>query len=149
MLLGFGFVVVLVVVLAIALAADRLPGAARVEAILNRWPVLVELAKRLREGIAVVRRPTTLAGAIGFSVIAWAASICTFLAGAYAVGIELNVAQAALIGSGVALVTIVPSGPGYRRHVRTDRGRQSPRASGSRAIRPLRWPCSCMPRSSW
>lgn len=112
-LLGFGFVVVLVVGLAVALAADRLPGAARVEAILNRWPVLVELAKRLREGIAVVRRPTTLAGAISFSVIAWAASICTFLAGANAVGIELNVAQAALIGSGVALVTIVPSGPGY------------------------------------
>ncbi len=112
-LLGFGFVVVLVVALAVALAADRLPGAARVEAILNRWPVLVELARRLREGIAVVRRPTTLAGAIGFSVIAWAASICTFLAGANAVGIELNLAQAALIGSGVALVTIVPSGPGY------------------------------------
>ncbi len=100
-------------VLAIALAADRLPGAARVEAILTRWPVLVELAKRLREGISVVRRPTTLAGAVGFSVIAWAASICTFLAGAYAVGIDLNIAQAALIGSGVALVTIVPSGPGY------------------------------------
>jgi uncharacterized membrane protein YbhN (UPF0104 family) len=54
-----------------------------------------------------------MAGAIGFSVVAWIASTITFLAGAQAVGVELTVAQGALIGSGVALASIVPSGPGY------------------------------------
>jgi uncharacterized membrane protein YbhN (UPF0104 family) len=51
--------------------------------------------------------------AIALSVLAWGASIVVFLAGGQAVGIELTVAQGALIGSGVALATIVPSGPGY------------------------------------
>ena len=37
----------------------------------------------------------------------------TFLAAGQAVGVELSLAQAALLTSGVALVTIVPSGPGY------------------------------------
>ena len=45
--------------------------------------------------------------------MAWAASTGTFLAAGQAVGIELTVAQAALLTSGVALVTIIPSGPGY------------------------------------
>ena len=50
------------------------------------------------------------------------ASIATFLAAGQAVGVELTVAQAALLTSGVALATIVPSGPGLPRHVRADRG---------------------------
>ena len=67
----------------------------------------------LRDGLAVVARPRTLVGALAFSVVAWSASIGTFLAAGQAVGIELTVAQGALLASGVALATIVPSGPGY------------------------------------
>src|SRR5689334_25372163 len=37
----------------------------------------------------------------------------TFLAAGQAVGLQLSVAQGALLTSGVALATIVPSGPGY------------------------------------
>ena len=37
----------------------------------------------------------------------------TFLAAGQAIGLQLTVAQGALLTSGVALVTIVPSGPGF------------------------------------
>ncbi len=112
-LLGLAFVAVLVIALAIGMAAHRLPGADRLTTLAERWPKILELARRLRDGLAVARRPRTLALAIGFSVVAWAASITTFLAGGQAVGVHLTVAQGALIASGVALATIVPSGPGY------------------------------------
>jgi uncharacterized membrane protein YbhN (UPF0104 family) len=51
--------------------------------------------------------------ALSFSALAWAASTATFLAAGQAVGVELSLAQAALLTSGVALVTIVPAGPGF------------------------------------
>jgi uncharacterized membrane protein YbhN (UPF0104 family) len=51
--------------------------------------------------------------ALAFSALAWAASTATFLAAGQAVGVELSLAQAALLTSGVALVTIVPAGPGF------------------------------------
>jgi hypothetical protein len=54
-----------------------------------------------------------IALALVFSALAWSASTATFLVAGQAVGVELSVAQAALITSGVALVSIVPSGPGY------------------------------------
>jgi uncharacterized protein (TIRG00374 family) len=111
--LGAAFVALLVIALGVAMASDRLPGAERVAAFLARWPRVVELARRLREGLAVAGKPGTLLGAIGFSAAAWTASIMTFLAAGQAIGIELTVAQAALVCSGVALATIVPSGPGY------------------------------------
>jgi uncharacterized membrane protein YbhN (UPF0104 family) len=47
------------------------------------------------------------------SAAAWAASITTFYVGAQAVGVDLSFMQAALLSSGVALATIVPSAPGY------------------------------------
>jgi hypothetical protein len=112
-LLGGAFVALLVVGLAIAMALHRLPGADRVTAYAARWPRLVELARRLREGLSVAARPRTLAGALALSAVAWTASILTFLAGGQAVGVELTLAQGALLSSGVALATIVPSGPGY------------------------------------
>jgi glycosyltransferase 2 family protein len=112
-LLGGAFVTLLVIGLGLAVAAHRLPGADRAAAILARWPRLVELARRLRDGLAVVSRPRTVAGAVACSLAAWTASTIVFLAGGQAIGIELTVAQGALIGSGVALATIVPSGPGY------------------------------------
>jgi len=112
-LLGLAFVSLLVIALGLGIAAHRLPGADRVAAIVARRPRLLELARRLRVGLAVAGRPRTIALALALSAVAWAASIGTFLAGGQAVGVELTVAQAALLTSGVALVTIVPSGPGY------------------------------------
>ena len=112
-LLGAAFVGLLVVGLAAAMALHRLPGADRITAVAARWPRLVDLARRLREGLAVAGRPRTLLAALALSAVAWAASIGTFLAGGQAVGVELSLAQGALLSSGVALATIVPSGPGY------------------------------------
>ncbi len=112
-LLGLAFVTLLVVALGLGMAAHRLPGADRVVAFLERWPRIVELGRRLREGLQVAGRPRTLAAAIALSALAWGASIVTFLAGGQAVGIELTLAQGALIATGVALATIVPSGPGF------------------------------------
>jgi len=110
-LLGLAFVSLLVIVLALGIFAHRLPGASRVEAIIARRPRMFELAKRLREGLAVAGRPRVVGISIAFSALAWSASILTFLAAGQAVGVELTVAQAALLCSGVALVSIVPAGP--------------------------------------
>jgi uncharacterized protein (TIRG00374 family) len=112
-LLGLAFVSLLVIVLGLGIVAHRLPGAGRVAAIVERWPRILELARRLREGLAVAGRPRILVAALAFSALAWAASTLTFLAAGQAVGVQLTIAQAALITSGVALVTIIPSGPGY------------------------------------
>jgi glycosyltransferase 2 family protein len=111
--LGAGFVGLLIVGLTVAMVSHRLPGADRLTAVAERYPRALELARRLRMGLAVVGKPTTLARALLFSVAAWTASISTFIAGGQAVGIELSLAQAALLCSGVALATIVPSAPGY------------------------------------
>src|SRR6478609_8928025 len=99
--------------LGLGMAAHRLPGADRVVAFLERWPRIVELGRRLRDGLRVAGKPRTLAAAIVFSALAWGASITTFLAGGQAVGIHLTLAQGALVATGVALATIVPSGPGF------------------------------------
>jgi uncharacterized protein (TIRG00374 family) len=112
-LLGVAFVGLLVVALAVGMAAHRLPGMGRVTAFAGRWPRIVELARRLREGLAVAGRPTTVAGAALIGAVAWSASIGTFLVGGQALGIELSLSQAALLSSGVSLATIVPSGPGF------------------------------------
>jgi glycosyltransferase 2 family protein len=112
-LLGLAFVSLAVIALGLGIAAHRLPGADRATAMIARRPRLLELARRLRDGLAVAGRPRTIATAVVFSAIAWAASTGTFLAAGQAVGVELSVAQAALLCSGVALVSIVPSGPGY------------------------------------
>src|SRR6476620_2178667 len=51
-LLGLAFVALLVIVLGLGIAAHRLPGAARVTELIARRPRLLELARRLREGLA-------------------------------------------------------------------------------------------------
>ncbi len=112
-LLGLAFVALLVIALGLGIVAHRLPGADRVAAIIARRPRLLELARRLRDGLAVAQRPRVIVLALAFSAVAWTASTATFLVAGQAVGVELSVAQAALITSGVALVSIVPSGPGY------------------------------------
>ncbi len=112
-LLGAAFVTLLCIGLALGVVAHRLPGAERATRFIERWPKVIELGRRLQDGLAVASRPRTMTGAIILSLAAWTASTITFLAGGQAVGIELTVAQGALIGSGVALASIVPSGPGY------------------------------------
>lgn len=111
--LGAAFVGLLVLALVVANASHRLPFADRIAELAARYPKILELARRLRDGLAVARRPSTVIGALGFSAIAWTASLATVVFGGQAVGIELSVLQAALITSGVALATIVPSAPGY------------------------------------
>lgn len=111
--LGAGFVGLLVIGLALATMSHRLPGAARVTATAERFPIALELGRRLRDGLRVIGRPRTLISALALSAVAWTASIATFIVAAMAIGIELTPLQGALLSSGVALATIVPSGPGY------------------------------------
>ena len=61
----------------------------------------------------MVGRPTAVGQAILLSLLAWSASITTFIVAGAAIGVPLTPAQGALLSSGVALATIVPSGPGY------------------------------------
>lgn len=112
-LLGAAFVGVLVVGLLVAMISHRLPGAERAVAIVAGYPRVYELARRLRAGLAVASDLGTLARALLLSAAAWTASIATFMAAGQSVGIEMTVSQAALLSSGVALATIVPSAPGY------------------------------------
>lgn len=111
--LGAGFVGVLLVGLALAVTSHRLPGAQRVTALAERVPKALELGRRLRDGLAVVGRPSAVGAAVLLSILAWSASIATFVIAGAAVGITLSPVQGALLSSGVALATIVPSGPGY------------------------------------
>jgi glycosyltransferase 2 family protein len=111
--LGAAFVGVLLIGLVVAVVSHRLPGADRMTAMVERFPLVFELGRRLREGLAVVSRPGTLAAALGYSALAWIFSILTFVVGGRAIGVELSFLEGALLSSGVALATIVPSGPGY------------------------------------
>ena len=111
--LGAGFVGLLIVALAVANMSHRLPFADHIAGLAERYPRVLELARRLREGLSVARRPRTVVQALALSAVAWAASIVTFMAGGQALGVELSFLQAALLSSGVALATIVPSAPGY------------------------------------
>jgi hypothetical protein len=111
--LGAAFVGVLLIGLAIAMISHRLPGADRVTSIVERIPRVLDLGRRLRDGLSVVSRPRTVAEAIVFSLVAWSFSILTFVLGGAALGIAISPMQGALLSSGVALATIVPSGPGY------------------------------------
>lgn len=111
--LGAVFVGGLVGGLVLATISHRLPGADRVAGAAARYPRVGDLGRRLREGLGVARHPTALAGALALSAVAWTASIATFFLAGRAIGVELTPLQAALLSSGVALATIVPSGPGY------------------------------------
>ncbi len=112
-LVGLAITALLVVGLAVGIVAHRLPGAGRVMAFLDRRPRIAELGRRLHVGLAVARRPRTLAAAVGLTVLAWSASILSFAAAGQAIGLQLTMGQAALLVSGVALATAIPSGPGY------------------------------------
>lgn len=112
-LIGAAIVAILVVGLAIGIAAHRLPGAEAVARRAARWPRIGELLTKLRTGLAVAGRPRTLSEALALSVAAWAATLLAFAAGGQSVGLELRIGEAALLSSGVALASAIPSGPGY------------------------------------
>jgi uncharacterized membrane protein YbhN (UPF0104 family) len=111
-LFGLAVTALLVLVLALLVVAHRLPGAERVGAFADRWPTVREVARKLHGGLAVASRPRTLAEALVLSFMAWAATVVGFAAAGQALGIEMSTAQAALLASGVALATAIPSGPG-------------------------------------
>ena len=121
-ILGAGFVALLVVGLFVAMVSHRLPGAERVTAVAERYPRILELARRLRDGLAVAARPGVLGRALLFSAAAWTASIATFIAGGQAVGIELSIPQAALLSQRRRARDDRAVGAGLRRDVRADRG---------------------------
>ncbi len=103
----------LVVALAIGIAAHRLPGAAKMAGLLERWPSAAEAARKLRDGLAVAGRPRTLGEALILSVAAWGSTVVAFAAIGQAIGLHLLIGEASLLAAGVALATAIPSGPGY------------------------------------
>ena len=111
---GRAFVTLLVVALGLGMAAHRLPGADRVVAFARPLaadrrarPAPARGPRASRAGRGPWPRRSARAPSPG------APRSSTFLAGGQAVGIELTLAQGALVATGVALATIVPSGPGY------------------------------------
>ena len=112
-LVGVAIAGLLVVALGIALAAHRLPGAARAAAFLGRWPTAHGIATRLRGGLKVAAVPRTLFLATVLSVAAWSCTVLMVLAVGQSLGIQLTVGEGALLAAGTNLATAVPSGPGY------------------------------------
>jgi uncharacterized protein (TIRG00374 family) len=110
-LVGVALAGLLAVAVGIGVAAHRLPGAGRVAALVDKWPRIREIVRKLRHGIAVAGRPRTLASALFFSVLAWGATVLAFAAAGQAIGVELTIGQASLLASGVALATAIPAGP--------------------------------------
>jgi len=111
-LFGLAITSLLVVVLAVLIVAHRLPGADRLARFAERWPTVAELARKLHGGLAVASRPRTLAEALVLSFFAWSCTVIGFAAAGQALGLQLTTAEAALLASGVALATAIPSGPG-------------------------------------
>jgi uncharacterized protein (TIRG00374 family) len=113
-LVGMALAGLLVVGLAVSLAAHRLPGADRAAAVLTRrWPRMVGVVSRLRDGLRVAALPSTIAMSALLSVAAWGCTVLAFLAVGQALGIQLTVGEGALLAAGTNLATAVPSGPGY------------------------------------
>jgi hypothetical protein len=112
-LIGVAIAALLCVALAVALAAHRLPGAGRAAAFLSRWPRVVGVATRLRDGLRVAALPKTVAAAAILSVAAWSCTVVAVLAVGQSLGIELTVGEGALLAAGTNLATAIPSGPGY------------------------------------
>ena len=101
----------LLAAVALAIVAHRLPGVDRLAGLVERWPAIRELGRSLQGGLGVVGRPRTLVEALLASVGAWTCSIVALAAVGQALGVELTVAQAALMTSGVALAAAIPAAP--------------------------------------
>ena len=103
----------LVAAILVLLHGHRLPGAARIVTAVDRWPAVRRLVTRLRVGVRVVQRPSTLLEATLLTVLAWLIGCLVFLAAAAAIGVPLSLLQAAVLSSGIALASAIPAGPGY------------------------------------
>ena len=112
-LIGLAVAGLLCVALAVALAAHRLPGATRMARFLARWPRIVGIATRMRDGLRVAALPRTVAAAAVLSVAAWSCTVLAFLAVGQSLGIQLTVGEGSLLAAGTNLATAIPSGPGY------------------------------------
>lgn len=112
-LVGLGVTGLLIVGLALALAMHRLPFAGRLVKWVERWPMVLSVAGRLRGGLAIAGRPRTVVPTIAWSILAWAATAVGFAAAGQAVGVQLKWSETLLLSAGVALSTAIPAGPGY------------------------------------
>ena len=110
-LVGGAVAGLLLIALALGIVAHRLPGMDRIAALVNRYPRIRDLARSLQGGLAVAGRPRTLVEAMLASAVSWSCAILALAAMGQALGLELTIAQAALITSGVALASAVPAGP--------------------------------------
>ena len=120
-LVGLAVTALLIVAIAIGMAAHRLPGAERVAAFLARWPQVIEMLARLREGLAIATKAGTIGRALVLTLLAWGCSILAFTAGAQAVGIQPTMGQAALLAAGTEPRDGDPCRAGLRGHVRARR----------------------------
>lgn len=112
-LVGLAVTALLVLAVAAGIYAHRLPGADRVRDLLDRWPRVRDVLRRLRDGLAVASDMRTMTMAIALSIGSWSFTVLAFAAAAQAVGIEPTMGQAALLAAGVNLATAIPAGPGY------------------------------------
>src|SRR6478609_1989953 len=110
-LVGAAVAGLFVVVLVIGMVAHRLPGADRLRSLLERWPRVRDLGRRLQDGFAVAGRPRTLVEAFACSAVSWSCAILAMAAVGQSIALQLSIGQAALIASGVALAAAVPAGP--------------------------------------
>ena len=110
-LVGAAVAGLLLIALALGIVAHRLPGMDRIAALVNRYPRIQNLARSLQGGLSVAGRPRTLLEALVTSAAAWSCAILALAAMGQALGLQLTIAQAALITSGVALASAVPAGP--------------------------------------
>ena len=110
-LLGAAVTGLFLIALAVGIVAHRIPGLDRIRTLIDRFPRIRDVARSLQEGLAVAARPRTVGEAILVSGASWIMAVLAFAAIGQALGLQLSMAQAALIVSGVALVSAVPAGP--------------------------------------
>ena len=110
-LVGAAVAGLLLIALALGIVAHRLPGMDRIAGLVNRYPRIQDLARSLQGGLAVAGKPRTLVEAMLASAVSWSCAILALAAMGQALGLQLTIAQAALITSGVALASAVPAGP--------------------------------------
>ena len=110
-LLGAAVTGLFLIALAVGIVAHRIPGLDQIRALIDRYPRVRDLARSLQEGLTVAAKPRTVGEAVLVSGASWVMAVLAFAAVGQALGLQLSMAQAALIVSGVALVSAVPAGP--------------------------------------
>ena len=110
-LLGAAVTGLFLIALTVGIVAHRIPGLDRIRALIDGYPRIRDVARSLQEGLAVAARPRTVGEAILVSGASWIMAVLAFAAIGQALGLQLSMAQAALVVSGVALVSAVPAGP--------------------------------------